>query len=110
MGMGPDGQRSDRSRPRDKAGLDDPMLRDRLARLYAESEILRVHGLRMVAAKIAGKDAPEASVRKALADPHGQRVFWLAKDLAGAAGMLHEQGPLGTSPEWWDTGFLFARP
>jgi alkylation response protein AidB-like acyl-CoA dehydrogenase len=35
-------------------------------------------------------------------------VFWLAKDLAGPAGMLQEQGPLGTSPDWWDTGFMFA--
>ena len=93
---------------REQGGVDDPLLRDRLAQVYAESEILRVHALRMVAARIAGKDAPEASVRKALADPHGQRVFWLAKDLAGAAGMLTDRGPLGTNPEWWDTGFLFA--
>jgi alkylation response protein AidB-like acyl-CoA dehydrogenase len=44
---------------------------------------------------------PESSVRKALADAHGQRVMGLVKDLAGASGML------AGSTEW-DYGFLFA--
>ena len=34
------------------------------------------------------RPGPEASVRKALADEHGQHIMGLARDLAGAAGML----------------------
>jgi alkylation response protein AidB-like acyl-CoA dehydrogenase len=51
---------------------------------------------------------PEASIRKVLADEHGQRVFGLAKDLAGAGGMLTDQGPLGAPVALWHHGFLFA--
>jgi alkylation response protein AidB-like acyl-CoA dehydrogenase len=93
---------------RERGGVKDPVLRQRLAALYSEGEILRVHGLRMVAAAVSGKPGPEASLRKALADPHGQRVFRLAKDLAGADGMLLSSGPLGADPAWWANGFLFS--
>jgi alkylation response protein AidB-like acyl-CoA dehydrogenase len=48
---------------------------------------------------------PDASLRKALADPHGRRVFTLAKDLMGAHGLLESSGVLG---EEWDRGFLFS--
>ena len=34
---------------------------------------------------------PEASIRKVLADEHGQHIMGLAKDLAGAAGMLTDR-------------------
>jgi alkylation response protein AidB-like acyl-CoA dehydrogenase len=93
---------------RDAGGVDDPVLRMRLVDAYIEHEIIRIHGLRMVAAAVSGRPGPEASLRKALSDPHGQKTFILARDLAGAAGMLLESGPLGSSPEWWARGFLFA--
>lgn len=62
----------------------------------------------MVAAAVSGRPGPEASLRKALSDPHGQKTFILSKDLAGAAGMLLDSGPLGADPMWWSRGFLFA--
>ena len=63
--------------------------------LHIEAEILRLIRLRTVTAAIKGEQpGPEASVRKALADEHGQRIMALAKDLAGAAGMLATR-PLG---------------
>jgi alkylation response protein AidB-like acyl-CoA dehydrogenase len=40
-------------------------------------------------------------VRKALADEHGQRIMALAKDLAGASGML-------ATDDMWGYGYLFA--
>src|SRR6266516_3245865 len=86
---------------RERGGAPDPMLRDRLARLYTEGEILRVFGLRTVAAAVSGRPGPVSSVRKALADAHGQDVFRVAKDLAGPAGMLAEAGPLGADAGWW---------
>jgi len=84
------------------------VLRQRLAQLYVEGEILRVYNLRTVAAAISGRPGPMASVRKALADPHGQHIFRLGKDLAGAQGMYKDTGPLGADPTWWSSGFEFA--
>jgi len=94
---------------KDNGGVSDPVMRQRLAQLYSEGEILRVHSLRMVADRLAGKTlGPEASLRKALSDPHGQHIFQTARDLSGPAGLLKETGPLGTDPTWWANGFLFS--
>ena len=93
---------------RERGGAPDELMRQRVAQLYIEGEILRVFQLRTVAAAISGKPGPMSSVRKALAAPHGQHVFRLAKDLAGPAGMLEETGPMGADPTWWSSGFLFS--
>jgi alkylation response protein AidB-like acyl-CoA dehydrogenase len=77
-------------------------MRQRLASVYTESEILRLIRLRTVSAQIKGKPpGPEASVRKALADEHGQHIMAVAKDLSGARGMLATQ-------DQWHYGYLFA--
>jgi alkylation response protein AidB-like acyl-CoA dehydrogenase len=92
-------------------------MRQRLARLWSEGEILRLLRLRTVSAALAGlQPGPEASVRKALADAHGQHVMGLACDLAGAGGMLSGGGPPGrtdaglsdASARLWGFGFLFS--
>jgi alkylation response protein AidB-like acyl-CoA dehydrogenase len=94
---------------RGAGGTADPVLRDRLVRLHIEGEVLRLIRLRTVSAAIRGHEpGPEASIRKVLADEHGQHVFGLAKDLAGAGGMLSDVGPLGTPVGVWHHGFLFA--
>ncbi len=62
-----------------------------------------------MSARIRGEQpGPEASIRKVMADEHGQEIMGLAKDLAGADGMLAGRGPLGAPPDSWDYGFLFA--
>jgi alkylation response protein AidB-like acyl-CoA dehydrogenase len=85
------------------------MLRLRLVDLHIEAEILRLIRLRTVSARIRGEQpGPEASIRKVLADEHGQHIMGLAKDLVGAGGMLTDQGPFG-GPAWiWHYGFLFS--
>ncbi len=94
---------------RGAGGVADPVLRQRLAALHVEAEILRLIRLRTVTARIKGEPpGAEASIRKVLADEHGQRIMGLAKDLAGAAGVLEQSGPLGTDPAGWGHGFLFA--
>jgi alkylation response protein AidB-like acyl-CoA dehydrogenase len=94
---------------RKAGGVADKVLRQRLAALYGEAEILRLIRLRTVTAAVQGRPpGPEASVRKALADEHGQHVMGLAKDLAGAAGVLSDAGPLGEPDGSWNYGFLFA--
>jgi len=77
-------------------GAPDSVLRDRLVSVWIENQILRVLRLRTVSAMLAGK-APgaEASVRKALADAHGQHIMNVARDLAGAYAMLDGTGPVG---------------
>ncbi|MEX2659901.1 MAG: acyl-CoA dehydrogenase family protein [Acidimicrobiales bacterium] len=91
-------------------GTDDPLLRQRLASLWIEAEILRLIRLRTVSALVRGESpGPEASIRKMLADEHGQAIMGLAKDLAGARGMLSAAGPLGRQDgHGWSYGFLFA--
>lgn len=105
---------------RRSGGTGDPMLRQDLVRVWSEGEVLRLIRLRSIGATLAGRAAgPEASVRKALADEHGQRVMALAMRLAGTRGLLAETGPtpgvVGADAGWtwpdsvWSKGFLFSR-
>jgi len=90
-------------------GVQDQMMRRRLVDLHIESEILRLIRLRTVTAAIAGREpGPEASIRKVLADEHGQHIMGVAKDLAGPGGMLSDVGPLGAAVSLWHYGYLFA--
>jgi alkylation response protein AidB-like acyl-CoA dehydrogenase len=90
-------------------GCFDPLLRQRLATLHVESEILRMIRLRALLAAISGADPGHGpSIRKALADEHGQHVMAVAKDLAGAGGMLASSGPCGSADPVWSYGYLFA--
>ncbi|CAN5633236.1 N/A [soil metagenome] len=107
-GMGPDADTL-LDVVRAEGGVDDPLMRQRLVDLYVESQILRLIRLRTVTAAIAGREpGPEASIRKVLADEHGQHIIGVAKDLAGAGGMLTDVGPLGTDVSLWNYGYLFA--
>jgi 3-oxochol-4-en-24-oyl-CoA dehydrogenase len=83
-------------------GEGEPHRRQAIARLYTEDRILRLLRLRTVTAAVKGRaPGPEASIRKVLADEHGQRLMRAAKDLAGADAML-------VSGDMWHYGFLFA--
>jgi alkylation response protein AidB-like acyl-CoA dehydrogenase len=93
---------------RERGGVTDRVLRQRLMDAYIEGEILRFHRMRMISAAVNKKPGPDASLRKALADPHGKRVFGLAKDLMGADGMLDSGGTLAPQWEPWVRGFLFS--
>jgi alkylation response protein AidB-like acyl-CoA dehydrogenase len=87
--------------------------RDDLVKAWSHGEILRLLRLRLVAAAQAGREpGAEASVRKALADDHGQEVMTLANRLAGTAGMIAGRGPggeAGGDGASWAYGFLYAR-
>jgi len=90
---------------RSGGGVADPVRRQQIVDAYIEGEILRYHRMRMISAAVNKKPGPDASLRKALADPHGRRVFTLAKDVMGAHGLLETNGVLGAE---WDRGFLFS--
>ncbi|MEI7548348.1 MAG: acyl-CoA dehydrogenase family protein, partial [Actinomycetota bacterium] len=104
----------------------DPRLRQRIAAVYTEHTILDLIRLRTLTARLQGRQpGPEASVRKLLADEHGQHVMALARDCIGAWGLLRRvgtdtsaSGGLGAldqetglgglmHPGWYD-GFMFA--
>jgi alkylation response protein AidB-like acyl-CoA dehydrogenase len=91
-------------------GVGDPALRQKLADVYIEGELLGIIRMRTLMAKLRGEQpGPEASVRKALADDHGQHVMELARELSGTAGLLAQAGPLGAEDGEWGYGFLYAR-
>jgi alkylation response protein AidB-like acyl-CoA dehydrogenase len=52
---------------------------------------------------------PEASVRKALAAQHGQRVMAMAVELAGTHGLLADRGPFASDDGTWASGYLYSR-
>ena len=81
-------------------GVDDPVMRQRLIAAYIEGEILRYHRMRMISAAVNKKPGPDASLRKALADPHGQRVLGSAKTSWGPTACspaARHSGPSGTN-------------
>ena len=104
----------------------DPHLRQRIAAVYTEHVILDLIRLRTLSARVQGRQpGPEASVRKLLADEHGQHVMALARDSVGAWAMLRRvdgdsaasgsfsglgQGPIpgGLLDAGWYDGFMFA--
>ncbi len=98
---------------RERGVAHDDLERDALVRCWSHGEILRLLRLRLLEAARAGREpGPEASVRKALADDHGQEVMALAQRLAGSAGMLAGRGPGGNASgegAEWGYGFLYSR-
>jgi len=110
-------------------GVADPHLRQRIAEVYVEHTLLDLIRLRTLTAALKGEaPGPEASIRKILADEHGQHVMLLARDMIGASALL--TGGDGTSefvpgtdtkglgpdkpagglfhPGWYD-GFMFSQ-
>jgi len=114
---------------RDEGPVCDANMRQRIADVYIEHTLLDLIRLRTLTARLKGQQpGPEASIRKILADEHGQHVMALARDLVGAAAMLTggdgmqefvpgtdtkglgPEKPAGglRHPGWYD-GFLFSQ-
>jgi 3-oxochol-4-en-24-oyl-CoA dehydrogenase len=114
---------------RDLGPVDDPHMRQRIADVYIEHTVLDLIRMRTLTARLKGQQpGPEASIRKILADEHGQHVMTLARDMVGASAML--TGGDGTTafvpgtdtkglgpdkpaggllhPGWYD-GFMFSQ-
>ena len=94
---------------RTHGGTADHGLRQRLAGLYVEAEILRLIRLRTISARVRGMEpGPEASVRKAISDQHGKNIMRAALELAGTHGMLSDRGPFGAETGLWAYCFLYS--
>ena len=102
-----------------RAPVTDPVMRQNIVKVYIEHQILELIRMRTLSARIRGEQpGPEASIRKILADEHGQHVMDLALSLQGASGMIanaHVGGLSGTQgasameAAIWYYGFLFAQ-
>jgi alkylation response protein AidB-like acyl-CoA dehydrogenase len=94
---------------RSHGGTTVPATRQRLARLYIEARVLDIVRMRTLLARLSGREpGPEASVRKALSDPHGQHVMQTALALAGTDGLLAQWSPCADDPGMWAYGFLYS--
>ena len=113
---------------RERGEVRDPVMRQRLAGVYTEHVLLDLIRMRTLSARLRGEQpGPEASIRKILADEHGQNVMEVARDILGAHAMLRQStdnsargthnglgggGGVGLRalehPGWFD-GYMFAR-
>ncbi|MBI2964556.1 MAG: acyl-CoA dehydrogenase family protein [Deltaproteobacteria bacterium] len=68
------------------------ILRDRVARLYVEAELLRLTALRARAAQKAGNPGPEGSISKLAHAELNKRIWECAMEVIGDDSLLYEAG------------------
>jgi alkylation response protein AidB-like acyl-CoA dehydrogenase len=68
----------------------DPVLRDKLVRLWIESEAHRMTSMRAAANSVKGTPGPEGSTGKLHYAELNQRIYELCLDIQGAEGMLYD--------------------
>ena len=90
--------------------VDDPVVRQEVARLWIQTTILDLLGQRVIEAVERGDDpTPVASLKKRLADVHGQEMMTLVKDRRGPHGMLGIQDAHAEERDEWHWAYLFSR-
>jgi alkylation response protein AidB-like acyl-CoA dehydrogenase len=88
----------------------DPVLRDRVAQMWIESEVGLMVTLRAAQLSISGDPGPVGSVGKLFAAEHALRVHELIVDLLGAEGMLYPSyGPAAPPRADHRVAFLRSR-
>ena len=78
--------------PRRFSAEAEAILRDRVARLYIESELLRLTVQRARAAQKAGNPGPEGSISKLAQAELNKRIWECAMEIVGADSLLYEAG------------------
>ena len=97
-----------------KLGITNQTMRHRLVDIYIEHTILEIIRMRTLTARLRGtQPGPEASIRKIMADEHGQTVMEAARDITGANAMVIGQddavsGKSITSKSWY-SGYMFSK-
>ena len=66
-----------------------PVQRDKLARLWIDSEVIRLNNMRASAKSELGTPGPEGSIGKLAGAELNKRVYEFCEDLLGAEGMLY---------------------
>lgn len=91
-------------------GVADPVRRQEAARLWGQAKVLELLDQRVVDALVRGDDpTPVASLKKRLADVHGQELLTLMKDRLGPHGMLGIQDQDAEQRDLWHWAYLFSR-
>jgi alkylation response protein AidB-like acyl-CoA dehydrogenase len=97
-----------------KIGGHSAILRQQLAQIYIEHTVLEIIRMRTLTARLRGtQPGPEASIRKIMADEHGQRVMSVARDIIGADALVIGPddaiaGKHIRSKSWY-SGFMFSQ-
>ncbi len=87
-----------------------PVERQEAARLWIQTRILERLGQRVIDTVERGDDpTPIASLKKRLADVHGQELMTLVKDRRGPHGMLGVQDHRAEERDEWHWAYLFSR-
>ena len=90
--------------------LDDPDLRDRIARAYTHIEYTRLLNYRALSKILKGEpNWPEVPIAKLQWSFLAQTLAELAVDLLGPAGMLEKGGPDAVDNGTWNRLFVFQR-
>ena len=95
-------------------GQQSHVMRQRLAQIYIEHTVLEIIRMRTLTARLRGSQpGPEASIRKIMADEHGQRVMSVARDITGADAMCigpddSVAGKHIRSKSWY-SGYMFSQ-
>ncbi|MDJ1138121.1 acyl-CoA dehydrogenase family protein [Streptomyces iconiensis] len=88
--------------------LDDPLLRERLARAWEGLELIRLGALRSLAGPEEGAAGPGASIGKLVWATWHRELGELAMAVRGAVGLVAPEGTPGGLDEWQRL-FLFSR-
>jgi alkylation response protein AidB-like acyl-CoA dehydrogenase len=96
---------------RQNGAIDDPIIRDRLARSKVELEVMRFNALRGLSAVTGGDDSAAGggagSIFKLVWSNWHRRLGEVAMDVAGPDGLVAAAAPYELSP--WQRLFLFSR-
>jgi alkylation response protein AidB-like acyl-CoA dehydrogenase len=107
---------------RERGLAGDPLVRQQVARLYTNIEIMRYRGMQALTRYLRGdKPGPESSIGKLFWSQHHQAITEAAMDVLGAEGTVgfgdETRGGLGApvigtpaSPANWMASFMIARP
>ncbi len=75
-----------------RSPTEDALLRDRVAKLYIEYELLRLTGIRGKAARKSGGPGPEGSVGKVAQADIAKSIWECCSDVLGADALVYEHG------------------
>ena len=88
----------------------DPLVRQRLAQLAIDVEVLRLSAYRNITKIMrTGRPGPEGSMLKLLWSELEQRIMEAAQWISGAHGQLDEHAPQAYDAGRWQYGYLWSR-
>jgi alkylation response protein AidB-like acyl-CoA dehydrogenase len=96
--------------PGGTARATDPHVRQRIARAWADAQLIRINGVRNVSRVIAsGEPGPEGSIMKLFGQEAEKRLHELAVDVAGERGLLDRGAHGAPDGGKWLLGYLRSR-